>query len=71
MSVMSQCYSIIIYQGISAPGHGKEVVDGLNDVDKCYIYQLISTVQLTGSNRFDSRMQIHTDSQKDDVILAK
>ena len=32
MSVMSKCYSIIIYQGIIAPGHGKEVVDGLNDV---------------------------------------
>ena len=23
MSVMSQCYSVIIDQGISAPGHGK------------------------------------------------
>ena len=34
MLVMSQTYSIIIDRGISAPGHGKEVVDGLNDVDK-------------------------------------
>ena len=33
MSVISQTYSIIIDRGISAPGHGKEVVDGLNDVD--------------------------------------
>ena len=33
MSVMSQCYSIDIDRGISAPGHGKEVVDGLNAVD--------------------------------------
>ena len=54
MSVMSQCYSIIIDRGISAPGHGKEVVDGLNDVDKRYIYQLMSKVKLTGSIRFDS-----------------
>ena len=38
MSVMSQTYSIIIDLGISAPGHGKEVVDGLNAVDKRYIY---------------------------------
>ena len=37
MSVMSQCYSIVIDRGISAPGHGKEVVDGLNAVDKSYI----------------------------------
>ena len=30
MSVMSQTYSLIIDRGISAPGHGKEVADGLN-----------------------------------------
>ena len=45
---MSQYYSIIIDRGISAPGHGKEVVDGLNAVDKSYIYQLMSKVQLPG-----------------------
>ena len=37
LSVMSQCYSVIIYQGISSPEHGKEVVDVLNAVDKRYI----------------------------------
>ena len=45
---MSQCYYIIIDQGMSEPGHGKEVVYGLNAVDKCYIYQFMSTVQLPG-----------------------
>ena len=68
---MSQCYSIIIDRSISAPGHGKEVVYGINAVDKRYIYQLVSNVQLTGSNRFDSQMQMHTGNQKDDVSLAK
>ena len=62
-SLMSQCYSIIFYQGMSAPGHSKEVVVGLNDVDKRYIYQLMSIVQLPGSNIFDSQMQIHTGKQ--------
>ena len=68
---MSQCYSIIIERGISSPGHGKEVVDGLDSDDKSYIYQLISTVQLTGSNRFDSQIQMHTSNQNNDVSLAK
>ena len=45
---MSQCYSVIIYRGISAPVHEKEVVDSLNAIKKCYIYQLMSKVQLTG-----------------------
>ena len=68
---MSQCYSIIIDRGISAPGHGKGVVDGLNAVDKRYIYQLMSTVQLPGSNIFDSYIQIHTGNQNNYVGLAK
>ena len=38
VSVMSQFYSIIIDRGISAPGHGKDVVDRLNTVDNLYIY---------------------------------
>ena len=53
MSVISQTYSLIIDRGISAPGHEKEVVDGHNAVDKRYIYQLMSKVQLPGSIRFD------------------
>ena len=54
MSVMSQCYYIIIDQGIIAPGNGKEVVDGINAVDKSYIYQLMYTVKIPGLNIFDS-----------------
>ena len=71
MSVMSQCHSIIIYQGICAPGNDKEEVDGLNAVDKHYIYQLMSTLKLHGSNRFYSQIQMHIDNQKYDVSLAK
>ena len=53
MSVMSQCYSVIIDRCISAPGNGKEVVDELNAVYKSYIYKLISNVQIPVSNIFD------------------
>ena len=71
MSVMYHCYFIIIDRGISATGHGKEVVDGLNAVDKCYIYPLTSTVQLPGSNLFYSQMQMYTGNKKYDLSLAK
>ena len=71
MSVMSQCYSIIIDRGISAPGHGKEVVDGLNAVDKRYIYQLMSKIKLTGSVIFDSHIKMHTGTENKDVILSQ
>ena len=71
MSAMSQTYSIIIDRVISAPGHGKQVVDGLNAVDKRYIYQLMSKVQLPGSVRFDSQIKIHTVTENKDVSLAQ
>ena len=71
MSVMSQCYSIMIYRGISAPGHGNEVLYGINAVDKRYTCQFMSTVQLPGSNIFDSQIQMHNGTQKYDVSLAK
>ena len=48
LSVMLQFYSIIVDHGISAPGHGKEAVDGMNAIYKSYIYQLMSNVQLAG-----------------------
>ena len=57
MPVMSQTYPITIDRGISAPGNGKEVVDGLHAVDERYIYELMSKVQLPGSVRFDSQLK--------------
>ena len=47
------------------------MVDGLNAVDKHYIYQLMSTVQLPGSVIFDSQIRMHTGTENKDVILAK
>ena len=60
MSVMFQCYSVIIDRGISATGNVKEVVYEFNAVDKHYIYQFMSTVKIPGTNIFDSQMQMHT-----------
>ena len=53
---MPQCYSIIIDRGISAPGDSKEVVYGINAIDKRYIYQLISNVQLPGYKKVIYRL---------------
>ena len=50
-------------RGIIVPGHRKEVVDVLNDVDKSYIYQLMSNVKLPGSFRFDSQIKMHTGTE--------
>ena len=64
MSVMSQCYSVMIDRGISAPENVKEVVDGLNTHYKRYIFQLMSNIQLTGSKTFDSQILMHSFTHK-------
>ena len=68
---MLKCYSVIIYQVISAPGHGKEVVDGLNDIDKRYIYQLMYNFQLPSSKLFYSQIQMQTSTQNNFLSLAE
>ena len=45
MSMQSQIFYVIVDRDISATGHGREVVDGLNSIDKSCISQLMSTVQ--------------------------
>ena len=71
MSVILQCYSVIIDRGIRAPVHGKEAVDGLNATDKRYIYQLMSNVQLPVSKTFDSHILMHYVTQSNYDSLAK
>ena len=46
------------------------MVDGLNAVDKRYIYQLMSKVQLPGSVRFDPQIKMHTGTENKYISLA-
>ena len=71
ISVILQCYSVIMDWGISSSGHGTEVVDILNYIDTHYIYKLMSSVQLPGSKQFDYQMQVPTSIQNIDVSLDK
>ena len=71
MSHLFQCHSIIIDQGISAPGHAKEVVDGINTIDRRYMYQLLSNVQLPLSRTFDPQILMYSCTPINDVSLAK
>ena len=71
MSYFSQCHSIIIDLGISVHGHVQEVVDGLNAMDKGYMYKLMSNVKLPVSRTFDSQIIMHSCTPKNYVSLAK
>ena len=51
MSMLTQKFYVIIDGGISALVHGREVLYGLNSIVKRFLFQLISTVKLTGDKR--------------------
>ena len=52
--MLSQTFSVIIELGISVPGHGIEVEDGLNYIDKSFLFRLILTVQLPFDKVYDT-----------------
>ena len=67
---MTLDFYVIIDHVISAPRHGREVVDGLNAIGKMLLFQLISTVKLTGAKSYGIQMVMHTGIRTSDVILA-
>ena len=69
--MLSQAFSFIIYHGISSLGHSREVVDCFNAFEKRFIFQLMSTVQLKGSKRYDTQMVMHTVTRTSDVSLDR
>ena len=71
LSILSQSYYIIIDCGISALGHGIEFIDGINNTYKGFIFHLVVTVKLPGSELFDTYMTVHTATQNSDVSLAQ
>ena len=58
--VLLKSFNINIENGISAPGHDREVVDVLNATQKSFIFHLMYTIQISGSERFDTKMKVHT-----------
>ena len=47
------------------------MVDGIDDIEKRYIYKLMSNVQLPGSKTFYSQILMNYSTKNNDVILAK
>ena len=70
-SILSQVFYVIIQRGISAPGHGIEVVDGLDATEKRFFLQLMSNVKLPGAKGYDTQMAIYNESRTSHVSLDR
>ena len=68
---MSQAFNIIIYRGISALCHGREVLDGLNATDKGFILRLMSTVQIPVIQHVDTQITMHSSMHNSGVSLEQ
>ena len=69
--MFSQDFSVIIDHDISAPGHGREVVYGINSSEKTFLLQLIPTVQLTSEKGYEKKVLMHNGDRTHDVSLAR
>ena len=70
LSILLQLFNIIIYHGISASGNDIDIVYGLNCTEKRFISHLMATVQLPGSERFDTKMVVQMATKNYDISLA-
>mgnify|MGYP000211327405 FL=1 len=73
LSLLAFNYSIIIDRAVGAPGHGKDLVDGLNAVDKQYlkiIMRSIKTAQEDDDKKI-RKIRQHTVFGKKVLSLAK
>ena len=71
LPMLEHAYNIIIYRSVGDPGHGRDVIDGLNDTHKIFISMLMTTVQLTGAEDYESQMEVHTSTENKDISLAR
>ena len=69
MSILSQYFNTIINRGVSAPGHNIEVVDGLNAIEKRFVFHIMTPLQLPCSKWVDTKMLVHTATKKTDESL--
>ena len=57
ITVLSSSYGIIMDREIHAPGHGKDIVDGLNTTEKCYLKGKMELIgKLESNNTSNVRM---------------
>ena len=57
--MLSHIYNIVVDRSAGSPGHGKDVVDGLNTTYKRFISILMTAVQLHGTATNNAHKGMH------------
>eukprot|EP00957_Ditylum_brightwellii_P074234 5640681-Ditylum_brightwellii.AAC.1 len=56
-------FNIVIDHAVEAPGHGKDVVDGLNAIDKAHLNKMMFRIDLLQDRTSESNL--HTSNARD------
>ena len=70
LSVLAGLFGIVIDRAIGAPGHGKDIVDGLNATDKVFLRKAMCMVGTPEANDGASRMAAHSMIGESELSLA-
>ena len=70
LSMLAHKYNIMIDSDVGAPGHGREVVDGLNATN-FFLSMSTTTVQLPVALAYESQTAMHTSTANTDISLAR
>ena len=72
MSYLSKSYQIVFDRAVDPPGHGKDVMDGLNDVQKKYLATCLIMRSTPEKDKIDSkRMLVEAMTEKGEVSFAE
>ena len=72
MSYLSTSYQIVLDRDVDTPGHGKDVVDGFNAVQKQYLATCLRMRSTPEKDKIDSkRMRVETMKEKGEVSFAE
>ena len=72
MSYLSKSYQIVLDISVDTPGHGKDLVDGFNDVHKGYLATCLRMRSTPEEDNIDSkRMRVEAMTEKVEVSFSK
>ena len=72
MSFLSKSYQIVLDRFVDTPGHGKNAVDGFNDIQKRYLAICLRMCITPEKYNIDSkRMRVDAMTAKGEVRFAK
>ena len=71
LSLLAFSFNIVIDRAICAPGHGKDIVDELNAVTKCFLQKQFCMIGTPEADNYEKRIKAHSMVETASTSLAE